>query len=116
MLVFNFQTKFFIVKNNIIYSSNISLIKGVRLTSFNVAIKHSQIRYFSGVVSYFPVSNVLPITFTPEFSEWFAGTIDGDGHFIRPKASIRRPNDYKYTGLEITMELKDLSLLQYKRH
>ena len=97
--------------NNIIYSSNLSLIKGVQLTSFNVAIKHFQIR--SIVIAYFPTNTGLPTTFTPEFPEWFAGTIDGDGHFIRHKASIRRPYDSKATGLEITIELKDLPLLQY---
>ena len=72
-----------------------------------------QTRYFSSVVSYFPVSNVLPTTFPLYFPEWFAGTIDGDGYFVRPKASLSRSSDYKVTGLEIAMELKDLPLLQY---
>lgn len=101
--------------NNIIYfhSSNTSLIKGVLITSFNVTIKRFQIRYFSNVVPYSPTNTGLPTTFPPEFPEWFAGTIDGDGHFIRRKASLSRPYDSKATGLQITIELKDLPLLQY---
>ena len=65
----------------------------------------NQRRFISSQVGTSETTRAATKPYTPQFCEWLAGIIDGDGSLLVSKQG--------YTSLEITMGLEDLALLRF---